>query len=412
MLKILDERELEAFLSDLLASEERHPFSFHLAKVMQAGPGPGIIHKVFTAQEVGEHLPLVAAIARLSSDKFAVVQMRQGGDSSVAALADRISEQLARFACGNGGGRYVCIVASVDGAEKFDTPFQLMNRAELMLDMEKNKAEVRDAKFELNDDAKAAGVHVRAHALKAALDRGEFELFYQPITLADTTDVIQYEALIRWRDPAAGLIMPNQFIPEAEKVGVIADIGRWVLYMSCRQMLAYDEHTEVSVNLSPAEFLYSDVAATIDEVLDETGLHPRRLTIEVTENVSLDCQGQVLKQFQRISDMGVSISLDDFGCGYSSLSRLSNLPISSIKFDRSMIEPVLMSVRARTVISHVVQLAKKLQLITVAEGVETEDLAASLRDLSIDRLQGYHFGRPAPAALALRRQAFRPSSVL
>lgn len=415
MRELLDAQGLEELLAQLLGANKRAPFALHLVSLYAVDPiscQSSLCAELeagdITAGLVGLIRP-VDALARLAPGKFAVVQQRKAALSQVESLADKISKEFAGLADVN-GNELACTVGTVEFAERSGTPFLLMQSAEAALDAQKCTRFVGSSPFGnplLAGESplpRGAGVNKIKRALRDALAEDQLELFYQPVVSAKTGTVVQYEALIRWRHPSLQYVPPVHFIPAAERAGVIAEIGRWALHKACMEILAYDGGIGVAVNLSPVEFLSSDVAATIQRSLEDTGLHPKRLTIELTENVFMSFSMQILKQFERIKDMGVRLSLDDFGAAYSSLARLYALPIKSIKIDRSLITPIAQCDRSRKVIGGIVKLADDLNLTTVAEGVESADQAKILQDVGATWLQGYHFGPPAPAHVALAGQ--------
>lgn len=412
MRALLDARGLEDHLARLLSAEGKAPFAFHLVSLCP--------HDLFSFRspscdvlEAGEVVAGLAgvgrgnnAVARLGPGKFAVVQRRRGALSRVAALADRISAKLSTLADAH-SNELVCNVGTVELAEDCATPFQLMQCAETALDAEKARHSADPSPF--GNATLKPGSRVRAvrRALCDALAQDQFELFYQPVVSTTTMATVQYEALIRWKHSSQKYISPDHFIPAAERVGIIADIDRWVLNKACMEILSHDGSVGVAVNLSPSEFLNSDVSATIERALEDTGLHPRRLTVELTENVFMSFSRHILRQFERIESMGVRLSLDDFGKAYSSLDRLYALPIKSIKIDRSLITPIARCARSRKIVSGIIKLAADLDLLTVAEGVEGEEQVDILRDAGATWLQGFHFGIPAPARIALDGQHTR-----
>ncbi|SMB97242.1 putative bifunctional diguanylate cyclase/phosphodiesterase [Deinococcus hopiensis] len=233
--------------------------------------------------------------------------------------------------------------------------------------------------------------------LHHALERGEFQLYYQPIVDARSRTTAAHEALIRWLRPD-GLVNPMAFIPLAEASGLILPLGRWVLREACTAV-ARRHLKRVSVNVSPLEFGQPDFAAHVEQIIQETGVEPRRVLLEVTENSLLDPvrSSEVL---QALSGLGLRLALDDFGTGYSSLSALAGLPVEILKIDRSFTRQVheqsREGQRAKELVRAMIALAHAFGLTTVAEGVETAEQAEVLEALGCTYLQGYWFGRPTP----------------
>jgi EAL domain-containing protein (putative c-di-GMP-specific phosphodiesterase class I) len=204
---------------------------------------------------------------------------------------------------------------------------------------------------------------------------------------------------LRWNHPIRGIVSPGLFIPIAEQIGVISNIGKFVLEEATRQCVTWPAGTSVAVNVSSLQFRRSDVHSVVTAALAKSGLHPSRLEIEVTESAMLENLEETKATLQRLSELGVRISLDDFGTGFSSLSNLHTLPLDKIKIDRSFIENIETDERSMILLSGVTHMASKLGLSIVIEGVETnEQLEALRRAVHLDEIQGYLFGRAMPPA--------------
>jgi len=237
--------------------------------------------------------------------------------------------------------------------------------------------------------------------LRLAAARGELELHYQPKVKASGLALIGAEALVRWRHPTLGLVSPAQFIPLAEETGLIIGIGRWVLQKACRQLMAWRakglDLPSVSVNVSARQFAEPGFVETVARVLDDSGLPPDSLDLEITETVMSGDVERAVRTLQELKDMGVTLSMDDFGTGYSSLNYLKAFPIDTLKIDQTFVRGVMDSDKDSAIVSTVIALAANLGFETVAEGVETAEQAAFLAGRGCDVLQGYHIGRPMPA---------------
>jgi diguanylate cyclase (GGDEF)-like protein/PAS domain S-box-containing protein len=239
--------------------------------------------------------------------------------------------------------------------------------------------------------------------LRRAVERNEFTLFYQPIVGLNACDVIEMEALIRWNHPTRGLIAPGDFIPVAEETGLIVPIGWWVLEEACRQgtrwlNLRQATPLTMSVNLSPRVFRQGDLVHRIRVILAETGFPAHRLRLEITEGVMIEDRAQATIVLQALKSMGVQLAIDDFGTGYSSLAYLQHFPVDVIKIDRTFIASMAQCRESSEIVRSIVGLAKRLNLETTGEGIETADQLAQLRELGSDRGQGFLFSRPMPAA--------------
>jgi EAL domain-containing protein (putative c-di-GMP-specific phosphodiesterase class I) len=233
-----------------------------------------------------------------------------------------------------------------------------------------------------------------------AITRGELVLYYQPkVDLADRR-IIGAEALVRWLDPQRGLLPPGEFIPVAERSELIAKIGQWVLREACGMLVRRDGELppdfHLAVNVSPKQFERGDIAEEVAQVVDETGVRPERLQLEVTESVLIREAESVAATLQRIVDMGVSVALDDFGMGYSNLASLGSLPIDTFKLDQSFVRGIDVHAVNAPIAKAVWHLADGLGKRVVAEGVETCAECMKIMDLGYRIVQGYRFGKPIP----------------
>jgi diguanylate cyclase (GGDEF)-like protein/PAS domain S-box-containing protein len=239
--------------------------------------------------------------------------------------------------------------------------------------------------------------------LRRALERDQFLLHYQPRVDLDNGKIIGAEALIRWKLPDQGVIAPGRFIPLAEETGLIVPIGKWVLRAACAQNKAWQdaghEPIVVSVNVSARQFRQDNLVRTVAEVLEETGLEPRYLELELTESMVMHDPAQLIAMLNEIERLGVQIAVDDFGTGYSSLSYLKRFPVDRLKVDRSFVEHLATDSDDATIVRAIISLGHNLGLKVVAEGVEHEDQRRFLRLNKCDEAQGYLFCRPTEAAL-------------
>jgi EAL domain-containing protein (putative c-di-GMP-specific phosphodiesterase class I) len=237
--------------------------------------------------------------------------------------------------------------------------------------------------------------------LRAAIDREEFVLFYQPIINVQDGHVVAFEALVRWQHPDRGLVSPGEFIPIAEDTGLILPLGEWVIRTACRQAKAWQDAglpaVRVAVNLSGYRFHRSDPCANISQVLSETGLAPKYLHVEITESVVLQDIERTVEILSDLRKMGVQISIDDFGTGYSSLSYLKRLPADSVKIDRSFVSGLDTDANDAAIATAIIAMSHSIGLKVIAEGVETEEQLAFLRQRRCDEFQGFLRARPMPA---------------
>jgi EAL domain-containing protein (putative c-di-GMP-specific phosphodiesterase class I) len=238
--------------------------------------------------------------------------------------------------------------------------------------------------------------------LRSAINRGQFELYYQPIWRVDSVSLTGFEALLRWNHPEQGQISPLNFIPLAEETGLILPIGEWVLRTACNQAAKWPEPVEVSINLSPGQFKSSNLVQTIINVLGSSGLSPRRLVLEITETALLCNETAVLATLHQLREMGVQIALDDFGTGYSSLAYLRSFPFDKIKIDRSFVRDMLRREDCKAIVEAIASLAHKLNMTTVVEGIESQAQLDLIKAQGCDECQGFLLGRPVPKSEVMR----------
>ena len=242
--------------------------------------------------------------------------------------------------------------------------------------------------------------------LSFALENGQLELFYQPLIGFAERNLVGFEALVRWRHPTLGMIMPMEFIGLAEKTGLIHRLGFWVLEhaidawaelrLLCQPRVGLPPF--ISVNLSAAELSDPNIVDTIRQALERKGMLPQELKIELTETVIIEDRATVGEVLEKLSALGIAIALDDFGTGYAGLDYLKSLPISCLKIDKTFVQEMATSLRSYEIVQSAINLAWSIGLSTIAEGIEDEDTAQRLNDLNCNIAQGYYFARPMPAS--------------
>jgi diguanylate cyclase (GGDEF)-like protein len=229
-----------------------------------------------------------------------------------------------------------------------------------------------------------------------ALNKDEFRVYYQPIADTMSGEIYGYEALVRWFHPLRGSVPPTEFIPVAEKIGLINSLGEWVLRTACEEAASWSSPLKVSVNVSPVQLMNSSLTDTVISILRSTGLDPHCLDLEITESDVFNENTRSLEILSQLRELGVQISIDDFGTGYSSLSRLSYFPFDKIKIDRSFVINIPDQKDDLDIVRLIISMGKSLHMRIVAEGVETEEQLQSLRQLGCDLVQGYLIGKPGP----------------
>lgn len=236
--------------------------------------------------------------------------------------------------------------------------------------------------------------------LKEALDNNEFILNYQPIVDADTYETLWIEALMRWRSSIIGTVSPEKFIPVLEEKNLMLAAGEWVLKDACVQMKKWHScgytSSGISVNVSPVQLRQHNFAEVVKDVLDETGLQPGKLSLEITESIKLDEAPYVIKTLKSLRKTGVRISIDDFGTGYNCLKYLQEMDFTSLKIDRAFVSN-LKNDRGRMLVESIISLGHRMGVKVIAEGTETAEQCEQLREMGCDMLQGYYFCKPISA---------------
>lgn len=358
--------------------------------------GDALLRQV--AQRLKSTMRPTDVLARLGGDEFAVIQ--EGHNEQVTAsvdLARRISKLIAepfelmghRVEIGTSIG---IAMAPDHGSEQE----QLLKKADLAL--YRSKSAGRNC-YTLYDEAMSAELEARntlESDLRDAIARCQFEVHYQPFYDVHTEGRHGVEALVRWRHPTKGLIPPDQFIPLAETTGLIVPLGEWVMARACDDATSWPSDIKVAVNLSPVQFKQAELFDVIQSALKRSGLCPERLEIEITESVLLERAVENHSFLEKLKSIGISLALDDFGTGYSSLSSLTAFPFDKIKIDKSFIANLTRRSESSAIISSIVTLARGLDMVVTAEGVETTQQLERLRALGVNFAQGYLLGRPMP----------------
>lgn len=348
-------------------------------------------------------------ISRVGGDEFTVLAADIASPNHAANLAERIINVLGEPLWLD--SQQIVVTASIgisvfpeDGGD-IDT---LLKNADTAMYEAKNRGRNNYQFFQAAmNEAAMARFHLD-NRLRHALEGGEFVLFYQPQFLAESGQLAGVEALIRWQDPNRGLIPPDQFLPFAEENGFIHQINDWVLCEACTQAQKWVTaglfaECRIGVNISGSRIDFKQLGERIGEILNETGLAPRHLEIELTERVMMEKTREAQQMLQRLKDMGVAIAIDDFGTGYSALSHLQLFPLSTLKIDKSFVRNLENSENGQSLLQSIIGIAKSFNLKVVAEGVETENQRQALREMACDELQGYLLCRPVPQHLLEER---------
>ncbi|RYB01557.1 putative bifunctional diguanylate cyclase/phosphodiesterase [Lichenibacterium ramalinae] len=341
-----------------------------------------------------------SVLARLGGDEFVVFGAFADDADGPASMASAVITRLsAPFEL---DGHEVVIgasvgIAPVQGRADVDT---LLTDADLALYSAKVGGRGSVQFFQPAMQAEAHARRELEDDLRPALGRGEFEVHYQPIRSLREDAFVVCEALVRWRHPRRGLVPPSDFIPIAEEIGLIHELGAWVLSTACRECASWPSHIGVAVNVSAVQFRHGDVLAQVTQALRTSGLAAARLEVEVTESALVDDVQATGSLLRLLRDAGVGVSLDDFGTGYSSLSYLRALPFSKVKIDRSFLDGAEVGNRAMLLLEGIARLSDALGMTVVVEGVETPEQLKLIATLGcIEQVQGFLFSRPMTADL-------------
>ncbi len=365
-----------------------------------AGHAAGDQLLIGMARRLREVLRPADTVARLGGDEFVVLcENLYDVQKEAVAIAERICETVAQPFSAAGNELFTSASIGLAFVRPGDDPHVLVARADSAMYMAKQRGRSRWEIYHPDFDERTTRRAELINGLHRAVERAELVLHYQPVKDLGTGAVVAMEALVRWQHPALGIVAPTEFIPLAEETGLIVEIGRWVLTEACTQCAAWRadgyDTVDVAVNVSGRQLDDAEFAQDVERVLAATGLPASALSIEVTESVIVtegSVGHEVLEELQRI---GVSLAIDDFGIGYSSLSYLAKLPVHSLKVDRTFIAG-LGTAQDSSIVAAMVELAHKLGLEVVAEGVETELELEQLRQANCDEAQGFLLGRPAP----------------
>ena len=341
-------------------------------------------------------------VAHLSADKFAILIPDVTSELEVSVIASAVLETITEPMMY--GSQELFVSASMGISvfpESGSDPILLAKHAELAMYQSKY---LGGNCFQYYDSASNARADERLqleNQLRYALKRSEFEVYYQPQINNSTHKMVGAEALIRWNHPERGVVLPDEFIDLLEESSMIIEVGEWILKESCLQMVSWQEQgidiCRVSVNVSPRQLDDVDFPARVLSILDETGLNPSALELEITERSLVKNEQQTIVILNQLSAMGVGISMDDFGSGYSSLRVLREFPVQTLKIDRDFLRNIPDCDEACSLTSAIVSMGKSLKLSIVAEGVETQEQLVFLKEQGCDVIQGYYFSHPLTA---------------
>jgi diguanylate cyclase (GGDEF)-like protein/PAS domain S-box-containing protein len=341
-------------------------------------------------------------VARFGGDEFTVLCESVGGVLEAVGVADRLQREIAQPLRAGGAELRLSVSIGVALAEPGEDVgcSRLVEDADAAMYRAKERGGDRTELFDTAMRERAVEALAIEQELQRALERGELRLLYQPLVRLADSEMIGAEALLRWEHPERGLLTPEKFLPVAEDSGLIVQVGTWAVNEACRRLRDWDRRSGVdvpfglAVNLSARELTHPDVVSTVMTALSCSALAPGRLTIEVTESTAMADRDSGLRALRELSEAGVRIAIDDFGTGYSSLDHLREMPVDILKVDRSFVAGMSANSPDSALVAAAIAMGRALEMEVVAEGIETAEQAAELRDLGCLLGQGYLFARP------------------
>jgi diguanylate cyclase (GGDEF)-like protein len=348
---------------------------------------------------VGEKAPL----ARLGGDEFATIIEVDKDADNVVEIAERIVDTLSREFVIDGKALRIGASCGVARASTSDFDLdELIRSADLAMYHAKRKGRGGAVQFE----TKMLDEHLERRALEddlsLAVRYGGLEVFYQPLLDAASQNIVGFEALCRWSHPKRGMISPEVFIPLAEEIGLIDEIGAWVMRTACNQAAAWPSNIGIAINVSPLQFRSPSFLPTLINILGSSGIAPPRIELEITESALLGSESCNISMLQAIRELGVRISIDDFGTGYSSLGYLQSFQFDKIKIDRRFVQQFQSGLNDGAIVQAILDLSAQLGIRTIAEGIETQEQFTSMVRQGCHEVQGYLFSRPLTAADATK----------
>lgn len=339
-------------------------------------------------------------VARLRGDTFAVLLANVNSIGNVIRTVERLHNGIKLSIRIDEHEVYTTASIGITGGKAgYEKPEDILREADTAMYKAKALGRAHYMIFDETMHIYAASRLQLENGLRSAVEKNEFILNYQPIVVCETSEIVGFEALLRWKFPEKGLVSPNEFIPLAEETGLIIPIGRWVLREAGRQMQAWHEqfpgksHLTISVNISRKQFT-PDLIETIKQILNETHLNPDSLRLEITESVIMDDPETAANIFSQLKALDIKVQMDDFGTGYSSLGYLYMFPIDALKIDRSFVKAMCNNESTIELVKTIISMANNMKMDVIAEGVETIEQLEELRKLKCDYYQGYWFSKP------------------
>jgi diguanylate cyclase (GGDEF)-like protein/PAS domain S-box-containing protein len=340
-------------------------------------------------------------LARLGGDEFAIVLNDINGPTDAIFVVERLQDALSHEFDIEAHAIYTSASIGIAvTSELYRTPDEILRDADIAMYRAKNSGHATYAVFDTYMHDQAMFQHRMETDLRRALDKGEFDIHYQPIVSLENERVIGFEALLRWQHPSRGLVMPDEFIGIVEETSLVVPIGWWVIERACGQLAKWQRLFPVSpplamsINVSGKLFLTDDMAKRLAALLEDCGVAPQSVRLEITERVVMDHGDLVLSTLSDLRDLGIELHVDDFGTGYSSLTYLQRFRYDSLKIDRSFVSTMSEKVDSSAIVEAIISLGSTLGMKVVAEGVETPEQFMRLREMKCPAAQGFWFGRP------------------
>ena len=347
------------------------------------------------------------ALARIGGDEFAILIEEPSSIGSAAQFAERVQKEL--ISGFNLSGTVVYTTASIGiarVASSYQSAEDILRDAEIAMYNAKSRGRARAEMFHSTMFARALDLFELETDLRRAVERNEFELYYQPIVSSTNGRVRAFESLLRWRHPSRGLLTPSSFLELLKETGLIVPVGEWVIKEACRQARIWQEirlkPVPVTINLASQQFTHANVVNTVTEAIEASGVDPLGIVLELTEDALLEDLDSAKETLAPLRARGVRIMIDDFGTGYSSLSYLRRLSVDAIKIDASFVDRIERFTEDRMIVRAIVALAHALELCVVAEGIERKEQLTELVNLECEEVQGYMISEPVDAEAATR----------
>lgn len=352
------------------------------------------------AQHLQDCLRPSDLVARLGGDEFIILVEGKYEQEEIIKIAERVQEKFAKPFDLSGHEVYSSAsIGVLQSTEKHLTAEDMMRDADTAMYQAKRAGKARHEVFDPDMHELAKETLTLETDLRRAVEKDEFHVFYQPIYSISAEEIEGFEALARWKHKTLGDIPPDKFIPLAEEIGLINSLGEQILRKACLQMNSIQDPNNskpllLSVNLSCKQFAQSNLVDTIKNILKETGFPPKNLRLEITETVFFEHQERAIEMLRKLQEIGIEINIDDFGTGYSNLSYLTQLPISTLKIDRTFINSIENKNQNLEIVQTIITLARSLGMKVIAEGVETKVQLTQLKKLNCEGAQGYYFAKP------------------